>query len=73
MLSKLPFVELDFDDPNQKRIYDRVVANTREIYRINRSLLQRPPKNVVSVLLRRKKKLINEIENLVMAVYRLEF
>lgn len=73
VLSKLPFVELDFDDPNQKRIYDRVVANTREIYRINRSLLQRPPKNVVSVLQRRKNKLINEIENLVMAVYRLEF
>lgn len=73
VLSTLPFVELDLGMPNQKQIYNQVVANTREIYRVNDSLLAHPTKSVESVMQRKKMKLIAEIEALIAKIYRLEF
>lgn len=73
VLSTLPFVELDFNEPAQKEIYDRVVEATREIYGINDRLATRPSKSAESVLQRKKTGLIAEIEALIAKIYRLEF
>lgn len=71
--SALPFVQLDFSNSKQKAIYDRVVEASREIYRINDRIDQRPPKQIETTLQRQKTSLINEIENLISRVYRLDF
>ena len=73
ILSTLPFVELDFSKPNQKSLYDRVVAYTREIYGLNDILKDHPEKRVENVTIRRKKELITEVESLISKVYNLEF
>lgn len=73
LLSTLPFVELDFSSASQKAIYDKVVTNTREIYRLNQILKSRPDRSTSLVTDRRKKELIAEIEALIARVYRLEF
>lgn len=73
VLSNLPFVELDFSDAGQKKIYDRVVGATREIYRINGELAACPPKRRETTLLRQKEALIAEIEGLILRVYKFDF
>jgi len=73
VLSTLPFVELDFENTVQKGIYDRVVEASREIYDINSSLSNHPPKRVSILLQSRKETLINEIRELIAKVYRLDF
>ena len=73
VLSSLPFVNLDFDDPKQKALYDRVVEASREVYGINDKLSKKPSKQVETTLARQKTALINEIDELISRVYRLEF
>ncbi|MCI9083594.1 MAG: N-6 DNA methylase [Lachnospiraceae bacterium] len=73
VLVTLPFVELDFDDPGQKAIYDKVVAATRTIYQINEKLAEHPAKRIANTLQRQKESLIYEIQGLIARVYRLEF
>lgn len=73
VLFTLPFVELDFDDPSQKAIYDRVVEATRTIYQINEELAAQPAKRIANILQRQKESLIYEIQELIARVYRLEF
>ncbi|MDL2238462.1 restriction endonuclease subunit M, partial [Christensenellaceae bacterium OttesenSCG-928-K19] len=73
VLRTLPFVELDFTEPTQKAIYERVVAATREVYAVNVKLEARPSKAAANVLQRKKSELISEIEELIARVYRLEF
>lgn len=73
VLSTLPFVEIDFSDAAQKSLYDRVVSYTREIYSINKTLASNPSKRVKTIMTRRKKELISDIEVLICKVYRLEF
>ena len=73
VLVTLPFVELNFDDPNQKAIYDRVVKATRMVYQINEDMAAQPAKQIVNTLQRQKEFLISEIQELVARVYRLEF
>ena len=72
-LSTLPFVELDFEDAAQKRIYDRVVEATREIYDINNTLASHPAKRIFSLLQTQKSALIKEIQDLIERIYKLEF
>lgn len=72
-LVTLPFVELNFDDPSQKAIYDRVVDATRTIYQINEELAEQPAKRITNTLQRQKENLISEIQELITRVYRLEF
>ena len=64
---------LNFDDPKQKSLYDRVVEATREVYTINDKLLEKPSKQVETTLIRKKTALIKEINDLISRVYRLEF
>lgn len=73
VLVTLPFIELDFDEPNQKSIYDRVVKATRTIYQINEELAKQPAKRIINILQRQKNNLISEIQELIARVYRLEF
>ena len=73
VLSSLPFVMLNFDDPKQKTLYDRVVEATREVYTINDKLAEKPAKQVETTLIRKKTALIKEIDELISRVYRLEF
>ena len=73
VLSSLPFVQIDFNDSKQKALYDRVVEASREVYSINDRLDQCPPKQIETTLVRQKDVLINEIDDLISRVYRLEF
>lgn len=73
VLVTLPFVELDFDNPKQKAIYNRVVEASREIYDINATLSGQPAKHISLLLQTRKNALINEIEELITRVYQLNF
>lgn len=73
VLVTLPFVELNFDDPSQKAIYDKVVEATRTIYQINEKLAEQPAKRIANTLQRQKESLIYEIQELIARVYRLEF
>ncbi len=73
VLSSLPFVMLNFDDPKQKALYDRVVEASREVYSVNNKLGSKPSKQVETTLIRKKTALIKEIDELISRVYRLEF
>ena len=73
VLSTLPFVELDFNDNRQKEIHDNVVRYSREIYSINKKLMNHPAKRITTVLQRDKDALIKKIQCLIKRVYRLEF
>lgn len=73
VLVTLPFVELNFDDPGQKKIYERVVEATRTIYQMNVELAKQPAKRIANTLQRQKEILISEIQELIARVYRLEF
>lgn len=73
VLVTLPFVELDFGDPVQKGIYDRVVEATGTIYQINEELAGQPTKRIAGALQGQKEHLISEIQELIARVYRLEF
>ena len=73
VLSSLPFVQLNFNDSEQKLLYDRVVEASREVYSINDQLRQNPSKQIETTLIRRKISLIKEIEDLISRVYRLDF
>lgn len=73
VLSTLPFIELNFDVPNQKAIHDRVVEASKEIYSINASLATQPAKRTVAVLQAQKDALIKEIQDIIEKVYRLEY
>lgn len=72
VLSTLPFVELNFEDPKQKKLYDRVVEASRTIYDINDTLRTRPAKRIALQLQAQKDALIREIQELIAKVYRLE-
>lgn len=73
VLSTLPFVELDFTIEEQKSIYDRVVAASQEIYKINTELSNRPAKRITNLLQRQKEALVSEIQRLITRVYQLDY
>lgn len=73
VLSTLPFVELNFNDRNQKEIHDNVVAASHRIYNINEELENRPAKRIAAILQDEKDALIKKIQGLIERVYRLEY
>ena len=73
MLSTLPFVELDFNNSIQKKIYDTIIDATHNIYDITDKLSSPQPKRVRSVLLSQKDLLIERIHGLIEKVYKLDF
>lgn len=73
VLKTLPIVELDFNIQSQKKLYDEVVSETREIYKINDELQLEPEKRVHNVLQNKKDRLIKSIESKIDKIYRLKF
>lgn len=74
VLSKLPFIELDFSNSVQKKLYNTVVKATQDVYRLNMRMADTTlAKNEKNVLLRQKNRLISEIETLISRVYRHDF
>ena len=73
VLKTLSIVDLDFNIPNQKALYDAVVEETRQIYNINEQLKWEPEKKVTGVLQKEKDRFINSIEEKVDRIYRLEY
>lgn len=64
---------LNFDDPKQKVLYERVVEATREVYAINDKLAEKSAKQFEITLIHKKTALTKEIDELISRVYRLEF
>lgn len=73
LLSKLPFVALDFNSVNQKKLHDKIVATVQEIYRLNDLLSRQLSKAEENGYINRKENLIMEVETLISKVYHLDF
>lgn len=73
VLQTLPFIELDLKDFYQKELYDKVIDSSKEIYRINKTLSNKTDKSTTNILSKEKNKLINDIEEVITKIYRLEF
>ncbi len=73
LLSKLPFVELDFTDKIQKSIYDTVIEITRMIYKINEDMQVKVDKASLNILEKEKNKLIKQIEDNITMIYQQNF
>lgn len=71
ILKRLPIVNVDFNDPNQKSIYDEIIADSRATYDINLNItsntfLDKKTKNVYE---NEKNMLINRITDNVSELY----
>lgn len=73
LLNKLPFVELDFSDDQQKNLYEDVVIKTRKIYDLNHQMILHPDKASKNVIEKEKSKYIVEIQKLIERVYQQKF
>lgn len=73
LLKKIPFLELDFDDPGQKAAYEEVVQCTKKIYALNQACSDKPDKTMREVVQREKKKLAGRIEARISSIYQLQF
>ena len=73
LLKKIPFVELDFEDNRQKRLYEDVVNASRRVYDLNEVLETKKNKAALEVIQREKENIIKEIENNITRIYKLQF
>lgn len=73
LLKKLPFIELDFSSPNQKRIHDTVVSLSKEVRAICFQLDETIGRATKEVLENEKKRLIHKIEEQISKVYKMDF
>lgn len=73
LLEKLPFVELDFGDERQKKLYEAVVNASKRVYELNEILETKKDKATIGVIQNEKEKLIRQIENGITKVYRLQY
>lgn len=64
VLEKLPIIDVDFDNIQEKKLYDKIVNNTKRIYDINKMLKRKTMKKTeeeASIVL--KKQIVIEIMN----------
>lgn len=73
LLKKIPFVELDFEDERQKKLYEEVVSASERIYDLNEISEVKKDKATAEVIQKEKDRLIRRIENNITKVYRLQF
>lgn len=73
VLSKIPFVEIDFTDEKQKRIYDSVVRTTQKVYEINKKIAETNDRAKLRILNEEKGKKIESIQNGIKKVYEQNF
>ena len=62
VLEKLPIIDVDFDNIQEKKLYDKIVNNTKRIYDINKMLKRKTMKKTeeeASIAL--KKQIVIEI------------
>jgi hypothetical protein len=73
LLKRIPFVELDFEDENQKKLYEAVVKASKRIYELNEMLEIKKDKATMGVVQNEKENLIKQIENDITKIYKLQF
>ena len=73
LLPTVPFVELDFSDPEQQALYEEVNRLSLEINDINEQLRKSPSKRTAIILEREKTDAIKRIQELIDDVYALRF
>ncbi len=73
LLKKIPFLELDMEQPAQKAAYDAVVSCSKRIYALNDTMRRKPDRTTKEVAEREKETLIRRIEAQISAIYQLEF
>lgn len=69
----VPFIQLDFTDKKQTKLYSRVVDDTKQIHRLNEELVSRTDKAARNVLTKEKNRLIKKIEEMITKVYQQRF
>lgn len=73
LLKKIPFADLDFDDKKQKELYDALVRDSKQIYKLNVILETKRDKATIGVVQNEKEKLMKQIEDHITKIYRLQF
>ena len=73
LLKKIPLVKLDFSDPRQKAVYDRVVSASYRIYELNDLMEKKRDKTTREVAENEKNRLMRRIEDDITRVYKLQF
>lgn len=69
LLKRLPFLELDFNDQDQKAAYDDIVSCANKIYKLNVELEMKFDKSTREVIEQEKDKLIRQIEKRISDIY----
>lgn len=72
VLSKLSFVELDLNIPEQNQMHNEIIEKTQKIYDINNKLSKDIEKSSKEILGRQKEKLISEVDDIITKIYEIE-
>lgn len=73
LLKKIPFLELDLSQPDQKAAYDTVVSSAKKIYALNDAAKEKSDRTTQEVIEREKEKLTRRIEAQITSIYQLQF
>lgn len=73
LLKRLPFLELDFNDQDQKTAYDDIVSCANKIYTLNVELEMKSDKSTREVIKQEKDKLAKQIEKRISSIYEFQF
>ncbi|KAI4446943.1 Type IIS restriction enzyme Eco57I [Eubacterium plexicaudatum ASF492] len=73
LLKKIPFLEPDFENEDEKAAYEAVVSAAKQIYRLNEVLQTKSGRRTIEVLEREKETLIRRIEVQIAKIYQMEF
>ena len=73
LLKTIPFIPLDLNNKDQKKIYNSVIEKTKRIFEINNLLNSKKDKKSVELFTREKQDLIVEIQHETDKVWNLEF
>lgn len=73
LLKKLPFVDLDFSNPEQKELYDSVVSLSKQVREICFQLEENIGKEGKKALENEKQRLVKKINTLISKVYKMDF
>jgi len=73
LLKTIPFIPLDLNNKDQKKIYNSVIEKTKRIFEINNLLNSKKDKKSVELFTREKQDLIVDIQHETDKVWNLEF
>ena len=69
VLKSLPFIPLNLEDEEEKKLYDLVVNSTKTVYDINNKLQRTLSKSKRQILERRKKEMITKVQETIKQIY----